>query len=576
MKHLAPAVLLALTSLVAPLAAQTFLYGATTNGRVVVNNSVLDVLPGKGTENIEESWTDLELDGADRYLLRLDGEVYKNGKKFDTLPFVFSFWRDLFLIPQEGLDPVVIAVRADGAVSQNGAIFAQHPVLTETVTTPFGQVEVNYFFVSVWAVNDEIYSLRTDGAVFKASDPDVPLFQFDAGPNGESGFPEGAAIHSQFGHLAYDVLTDELYALRRDGIIYTGSLPDGAQSGSVVTGSLPDVEPPNADNFARLYQRIAIQSNGDWTVLRGNGAIYTEAGGTVDPIVDLPGDAFGALNDPEDLSQSQMYFGLAVQQPAGDGVGDTIYGLRYDGRLFESESAGGGPLSIYSKSGYVVLRVSGDAPDLSNVKNAPPSAAIYRTLAVEGDPVLVPIHLTDPDLASDELEVTLLDEELLPAGMTWDPEAREMTWDAAAEKGAYKFVIEVDDGVLKKPKKFKYAIKVLPPDIDPEKNKKPQPIKVKKATALVGQVMEIRIAGIDKDGDDLVITPDLTKGVFTIEEADVAFDEKTGLLTWTAQFEDIGKTFAAFTLADGSLDKKGNPILKKFKLKIKVINALIF
>src|SRR5262245_30001905 len=92
-------------------AAQPFVYGMNEKGRLSINNTLLDSLPGDfdpdslPIQDPEDAWLDLAVDGADRFALRLDGRIFKNGALYsNSLPFAFGspntdFWDAISVTP---------------------------------------------------------------------------------------------------------------------------------------------------------------------------------------------------------------------------------------------------------------------------------------------------------------------------------------------------------------------------------------------------------------------------------------------------------------------------------------------
>src|SRR5881397_3363042 len=108
--------------------AQPLVYALNEKGRLSINGTLLDSLPGHfdpsftPPQNPKDAWIDLDVLGADRYALRLDGRIFKNGSVFSTsLPFAFGFpttffWTSLSVTPTH-----VFALRANGALDIDGA-----------------------------------------------------------------------------------------------------------------------------------------------------------------------------------------------------------------------------------------------------------------------------------------------------------------------------------------------------------------------------------------------------------------------------------------------------------------------
>src|SRR5262245_18132670 len=68
-----------------PAAQQQYVYAFNAEGRVVANGYALDDLQtGKEKNDEDETWRDLFVTGADRWLLRGDGKIALNGDLQDV------------------------------------------------------------------------------------------------------------------------------------------------------------------------------------------------------------------------------------------------------------------------------------------------------------------------------------------------------------------------------------------------------------------------------------------------------------------------------------------------------------
>src|SRR2546422_157218 len=153
-----------------PLAADVFLYGLNLKGKLSINGTVLDALKTDFDDdplsNIEQRYGDLLISGSDRYALRRDGLVYKNGKKILSLPYNAidrAEWLNLALLGSN-----VYLLREDGLLSSNSSSIAVLPTVKDNFTFPFSRLI---------AGGTDLYSLRVDGAIFK-NGTTTPLFQF--------------------------------------------------------------------------------------------------------------------------------------------------------------------------------------------------------------------------------------------------------------------------------------------------------------------------------------------------------------------------------------------------------------
>ncbi|MCB9897478.1 MAG: hypothetical protein H6825_05700 [Planctomycetes bacterium] len=527
-----------------PLRAQDFRYGLSEFGHVVIDGTLIDKLPS-GFDPTDASpeplqrWWDVAVFGADRYAVRLDGKLYENGTKLYKLPVVTGANWAALAISQDGEQRYVWALRDDGLLARNGEAIGALP-----------HPEGTYFF-DVVASGDSAYSLRTDGAVF-VDNVQGPVFTFVGGDGSVAGHDDGSDPDTWWARLTLSPVDGDLYALRQDGVIFRGVLPDGDEAGDDLADLVSSSDATAANLTGNMYVAIDVLESGDWVVMRGDGNVYT-ADNTVTPLVNFAGDPIG--ND----NVSETFLGLDV-------VGSDIWALRWDGRLYRGDDPGTA-LANFPKDRYRALAIGDEPPDLGNIKNGKPAMARYTAYVIEGDTITLPLLANDTDKAQDELQFELLSE--LPEGATYDPDARTITWEPVVPKGKAKFKIAVDDGVLKKPKRFTQTIKVVPADAIPEKNKSPLYSKIKGVQALVGIALELPILVADADGDEVTVTPVLDKGVFALDVTDAAYDAETGVFSWTPRFEDLGKAYARFLVSDGTKTKK-------VKISFKVVNPLIF
>ncbi len=531
-------VLLAAASLAQRAAAQTLIYGLSEKGKLVLNGTVLDLLsssldPDK-SQNTEQRWWDLAVLGPDRYALRLDGRVAKNGKNLYKLPFVLfagaPVWSGLSVTAAH-----VYAVRTDGQLFDNGV---------DKVNLP----ENSFFFQRCLGIDPDVYALRSDGAIFKNVTTANALIKFVAGA-GIGNAPDGAVYDTLWFTFAEEPVTGDLFALRRDGHLWK---QDPAASGTTPfagteVADLPfpaNNTDPNDITEAHRYQALSFAADGTWHVLRGDGAVFTPASVTT-PLIDLPGSAGSDADTYLDLQTTAAGFVAA----------------RWDGKVFDH--TGGSQLFDMPADRYRNVAVGTEDPDLTNFKNPAPVAARYKTKALEGVAVDVPILVSDIEKLPADLVVTAPDP--LPPGATWDDLTRTLSWASPGPVGTYPFTVTADDGV-NPPAKFKHTIKVIAADTNLLKNKPPVPSKITTVQALVGFPVSFRILAVDPDGDPVAVTVNLAKPPFT---AGAAFDEGTDTFSWTPTFDDIGKVTAVFLVSDG---------LKTVKLSvaIKVVNPLIF
>jgi hypothetical protein len=515
-------------------AAQTFLYALNEKGKVCLNQTVLDQLKSQWDpetfENGQEAWWDLEALGADRYAMRIDGRVAKNGQQIYKLPFVLfpnaPQWLDMSLTAD-----TLWVLRSDGLLTADGG---------EVVNYPEGL----YFFDAVLGDGTDVYALRTDGTVFRGTSTD-PLIKFTGGP-GIGGALDGQGADTQWFAMAIDPVTGELLAARRDGVLWKqdpdedGDLP---LEGVKITDQLPfPTVTPIFENDA--YWALAIDADGVWHILRGNGQVFTSAS-VIDPLIDLPA---GNVEDPDGI-----YRDLRLTD-------DGFFALRSDGSVFDEN---GTKLFEMANANYRHLALTDTPPDLTNFKNPKPVQAIYKTRAIENVPVTVPILASDIEKLPADLIVTAPDP--LPAGAAWDDVTRTLSWPTPGPAGTYKFITTVDDGV-NDPRTFKHSIKVQAADVDALKNKPPIPTKISPVQALVDHEISFQVFAVDPDGDPLTFTVNTAKPPF---DSGATFDDVTNTFTWTPTFDDIGKVIATFKVSDGL---KTVPLA----VTIKVVNGLVF
>ncbi|MCI0587287.1 MAG: hypothetical protein L0323_10650, partial [Planctomycetes bacterium] len=347
----------------------------------------------------------------------------------------------------------------------------------------------------------------------------------------------------------------------RDGKVFTGDLPSGSLGGTSV-GALPEPDVPVNDS--ERYFDLEFASDGTWYALRGDGKVFASTNLNV-PVVDLPGDA----SDPDG---DDTYVDLATN-------GTDFWALRFDGKVFKNTVTT--ETVDLTNDRYRRIVVSTTPPDLSNFENAPPVAAPYTVSALAGDPVSIPVVATDSDKRAAEL-VVLFDPAdqptNFPPGFDFIPSPGSTSFrgtlsgTAPATKGGYSIRLFVDDGV-NEPKKLTYKLKVILPDTDPLKDKKPVFAKVKKPQVVVtgappAEVLELPIAAVDADGDPVTLAVD-PETPLPAGATFVLGPPGTAIFSWTADPTQAGKTQIRFLATAGT---------KTVKLKVKftVVNGLIF
>jgi len=521
---------LALASVLGPpLSAQTFVYALNQKGALTVNGTEIDDLPSSFDEDdpidtdSEQRWWAMYVRGSDRYALRLDGRLNKNGVKLYQLNDEDDTWIDLAVTA----DDDVWALRQDGRLSRNN--------------TNVGDLTAGSFgFTAQTTDGVSAYSLRADGAVYR-DNITTKLFAFTAG-NFE-GDGEGESSATTWVAIEVNPVDGQVYALRRDGSVVRGDptvtkTPDDG----VVVAKLPI---GNQVDSSSAYVSLSFDETGRWWALRGSGRVYNSDDVFTD-LVDLPGDP----SDDDDQAYIEIVGGT-----------DNFVALRSDGNLYDNAAT---LLVNLVGDGYRALAASLEAPDLTNTQNAKPKIAGYKVKLVTGDDLVLPIVVTDTDALPDDLVVTV-DESLLPAGATYDSESRTFSWAGAGPAGGYKLQFTVDDGVSK-PVKGSYSVKIKDPDTNRAKNQAPKACKISSVQALVGFPLVLQIVVSDRDGDALVVSADETQAPFTLG---ASFDPETLVFTWPdPQLTEVGKYTLSFQVTDGIKTTK-------FKVKIKLVSSIL-
>ncbi len=567
---LVASLLLAVTPSVRAGDPEPLVYGLNETGTLSVNGTQLDKLPSSfkpdTNENSFQKWTQLAVvdnlatEVADRFAMRLDGLLYRNGAKLYTLPFVafpsgIPQWVGLSVANSS-----VYALRQDGLLSTDG---------TDTVIYSPGL----YYFTTCLAVEGNVYSLRTDGSVFRNLQATAPYLKFTGPPglnviqpgvSGESGKADGQGSETVWVGLAWNELSGQLWGLRRDGVLSTGILVGQILPPDEQIFQLPfPTNPLFVDQNDDRYRRMAFTADGTFHVLRGNGQIYTDAS-LLTPLVDLPAGGSDPIDD--------TYLDIAAE-------GESFWSIRWDGNVYRDTDTS--PLLSLTSNRYTSVELSLLPPDLTNFKNPKPLLETYTVTVVEGGAVSVPVYATDIELPPSELLVTLQDplKKPLPPGLEFvaDGDMDPLTpprieWDVATPKGTYTVPMVVSDSV-NKPKTYNYKVKVILPDTNPLKNKPPVFTKVKNTQALVNSDYSLEMFAVDPDeGDTVTLSVDLTKEPFATLGAQFLADPGTGTGTflWSPTFDNIGKQKVKFIATD-SLDKQ-----KTYSITVKVVNSLIF
>ncbi|HEX5010823.1 MAG TPA: hypothetical protein VFY71_10505 [Planctomycetota bacterium] len=545
-----------LLALAAPAAAQDFIYALNLHGKLSINGTVLDSMPSSFDsstgEGEFETWTALAVAGPDRFALRRDGKLFKNGKKL----YQFNMATDGFnIFTWHGLAASVNAVHAlrqEGLLNSNGV---------DVVTYPR-----DVFFFSKLAVNtdaaaDTVFALRSDGSVFSGTTTTAKAKFVASQPGGDPA--DGTFATTIWIDIAVDTLNGDLFVLRADGELWKVPLADIAAAdgtgppGGTQVAALPFPplgSPPVIPSLALFYTSLAV-ANGNWRVLRADGSVFT-AGSVLTPLVDYAGDGLG----------DQDFLAVAAK-------GDDTFAVRDDGLLFKNVE-GTDPLLSLPGSDFLALAIGSEPPDLSSFKNPVPKASPYTAIAVEGQPLSIPVIVSDIEKLPSDLIVTVNPDVPLPTGVVFQELddgfgnlIRTLEYDGSLAIGKYPCKLIVDDGSTK-PKKFTTTLKVVAADVDPLKNKPPKPFKVKPVQALVGFETRIPILATDFDGDPLTITVNTDKYPFN-EAGGASFDAKTNEFVWTPTFDNIGTAHPKFHVSDGIKTKT-------LSITVKVKNPLIF
>ena len=530
--------------LTADAVAQTdVLYGLNHNGQVTVNASILDSLKGS-------SWVDLVVDGSDRYVLRDDGRVDKNGLEEYKIKCKDGEGDDLDaglwvgLVEKEG---DIWALSAKGYLAKNGVC---------NFKLNQGDFFFTKLFVGETSGTVNTWALRSDGALFENGTAGQK-FQLVGGPGlippgspkGTSAPVDGQASDTMW--MSGAVSSDgRVYAMRRDGKVFDCQF---LATPTPWPGELiADLPFGSSSNSATLYADFAFTADDKWWALRGSGKVYNQDN-TLNASIEFNGNSSG----------KQIFVELLpLPVIPGTSTDTSFFALRKDGKLFRETQVSA--VVELPKSGYGALALSSEAPDLTNHKNALPVVTKYDVQAVTGTAFSVPILATDTDKPLSELTFTV-DESLPPftEGATYNSMTRTISWDLPI-KGKYKIKIEVDDGVGKIVKKT-FKIVVRDPPVNPAKQVKPRAAKIKGTQALVGVELVLPLQISDQNGDALTVTVDDTVPPFTYG---ATFDSGTNTFTWTdSELSHIGSYTIQFNISDGIATVKR-------KVKIKLVSSL--
>jgi len=489
------------------------LYAMNSSGFTTVNATEIEDLNGSG-------WVALVVEGSDRYAIKKDGLVYKNGVELYKLKYTDLDNNDVDEGDWVGLTfsgGSLWALSSFGFLAQDGVVLIQ-----------FSQN--GFLFTDLFSGATGTWSLRADGALF-ANATFQNTFAFVAGP-GLDGAAEGTTPDTMWESGTVGPL-DKPYVIRRDGKIVRGDILGGlAPFPGTVVAALPFGTTPSD---AMLYADVAFTEAGKWIALRGNGELYQDPN-QLTPLIEFK-------------STSPLYVDL-LPLPTSVEYGTTdmsFFALKSDGKLYRETSQD--PVIDLDKSKYCCLALSLLPANLDNIDSAPPVVTQYTVQAISGTPVSFPILATDTDLAADDLVITVISitgptGAVLP---TYDELTRTVTW-ADPVKGSAKIKFSVSDGV-NKAVTVTSSIKASDPDTNPDKNASPKVCKIKKVQGLIGTELALPILAVDPDGDTLTITVDEASEPFTLG---ATFDAMTNTFIWAdSLLKDIGTYKIQFNVSDG-------------------------
>src|SRR5262249_32649763 len=139
-----------------------------------------------------------------------------------------------------------------------------------------------------------------------------------------------------------------------------------------------------------LYNDFTFDAAGTWYAIRGDGRLFsTDVQGP--PLVDFPGGA--------SASTGQAYTSVLAAQ------GTTLV-MRIDGKVFRGLDTEA--IIDLQDTGYLRFAVGTEMPDLTNVKNQPPTVSTATVTAPEGADVELAVIAADRDLPADQLAVDVV------------------------------------------------------------------------------------------------------------------------------------------------------------------------
>ena len=578
-----------------------FVYSLNEVGRVNLKSTPVETLQNAGNPF---RFADLAVGDGDRWALRVDGEIYRNGVIIEKLPFPETFpgepfeqeaaWirllRERVVEDRDGdgteeESDVLTALSAGGLVVRDGELLAALPPFDLFVDEDGLVFEgPQALYVDLVDTPKGLFVLREDGVLFDA-DFGVAVGRFDAGLD-STGQLNGQTPATLWMRLVYDLESDALYALRADGALITVDACDlpvveedadedpdqdpddvlildegeellllGTDLGELVT-RLP-ATPFDLLVRANLYVDLELDDNGNWSVMRRNGAIYTESSGVIPRVPQVGGAAFQG-NPVETPLQGPDRTG----NPFIDMVltGESAWRVRSMGQFYNDDQH----LGQLAHVDFVRMAVDDVEPDLVDVLNKRPTITNYKVRVTEGEAVVIPIIPVDLDQPVDEVLVEV-DTSNLPGG-TYDPATGLVTAPPGLEPGRYSVRVTLDDGGPQKTVRQKFKVRVLEARTKGARNRAPTPTKMGRTVALVDHELALPILATDRNGDPVVIEPVLDEGVFLLG---ATFDPATNTLLWTPSCLDINSQVARFRITDG--DKTSN-----LRVRITVLFPLFF
>ena len=533
---LSPLALLAFALVTVARAQSTFIYAFSDKGLVSANAYALDDLPqsggsmnSSGSTN-KSTWQDLFVHGPDRWLIRDDGQVSRNGANAFSLS-TSQLWRRIVVDDADNFFALSKGGRVSGAAG-----------------TLFDYTAGNFQFTDLATDGQAVYALKSNGAVFRVPEPD-PVVKFDGPPGEISGKTEdGDAGDVIWVRLRIDPIDGKLWGLRHDGVLQSADvpvLPPTDPAPGVPEAALPYNGSDGSIDIDQLYADFSFDIDGSWFALRNDGRLYS-VNSQDTALVDLPGEP--------SASGAQNYVALIARD------GHTI-ALRADGKLYRDLEPTA--LTDLKGSSYLGLALGTEPPDLTKVKNQKPVGTSTSLVAPEGADIVLPVVATDRDKASADLLVDIV-AETLPAGATWDGPSRTISWPSAGPAGKYKIKVTVDDG-LAKPVTCVQTITIKPVDGDAAKNIKPSVAKVSNAVALVALPFQLQVLAFDLDDDPLTLS--LVAG--GSPPPGTSFDALTASFTWDAPAVGAAGTHSFKFLADDGTSQA------KRTIKVKVQTSLL-